>query len=263
MYKRNIYYSILKHFRKIPNYFFRNKKHKFLFILSPPYCGSTLLNEIISTSKNVSSNNYLNTREGQTLPEVKNFMFKKNRWDPENKIPWKKVKQIWMKYWDLSKDILLDKSTTNILRCKEISNHFNPLQYICLVRNPYAQCEGIIRRNNKDPFTAANFVIKCLKLQKMNLENQKNILFISYEDLCDKTESIIKKIIKFVPEVKNLNTKLEFKAHNFKSSNKMQIVNLNNEKISKLTKDQIETMNKVFILEEKLIKYFNYEIMKS
>ena len=53
------------------------EEHKFLFILSPPYCGSTLLNDIISTSKNVSSNNYLNTREGQTLPEVKQFMFKK------------------------------------------------------------------------------------------------------------------------------------------------------------------------------------------
>ena len=63
----------------------------------------------------------------------------------------------------------------------------------------------------------------------MNLENQKNILFLLTKIYVTKLKAS-KKIIKFVPEVENLNAKLEFKAHNFKSSNKMHIVNLNNEK---------------------------------
>ena len=32
-------------------------ENKYVFILSPPFCGSTLLTELIATSKNVSLNN--------------------------------------------------------------------------------------------------------------------------------------------------------------------------------------------------------------
>ena len=40
-----------------------------------------MLNQIISSSKNVSCNNNIGTREGQTLPGVKKIMFDKKRWD--------------------------------------------------------------------------------------------------------------------------------------------------------------------------------------
>ena len=47
------------------------------FILSPPYSGSTMLNQLISSSGNVSCNNNLGTREGQLLPGVKQFYVSK------------------------------------------------------------------------------------------------------------------------------------------------------------------------------------------
>ena len=47
-----MYYTFLKFSRYFTNKFFGLNKHKFLFILTPPYCGSTLLNQILSTSKN-------------------------------------------------------------------------------------------------------------------------------------------------------------------------------------------------------------------
>ena len=50
-------------------------ENKYLFILAPPYCGSTLLNEIISTSPFVSVNNLHGRREGQQLPTVRKIMF--------------------------------------------------------------------------------------------------------------------------------------------------------------------------------------------
>ena len=69
-----VYYQLVKLSRFFTNNLFGRKDHQFLFILTPPYCGSTLLNQILSTSKNLSCNNHLGVREGQLLPEVKNIL---------------------------------------------------------------------------------------------------------------------------------------------------------------------------------------------
>ena len=55
------------------------------------------------------------------------------------------------------------------MRVKDIKEVFNPIMFICMVRNPYAQAEGIIRRNKATPEYAAKFALKCLKYQKQNL----------------------------------------------------------------------------------------------
>ena len=90
--KRKVYYQFTRCKLFIPNLINKNKPHKYLFILSPPFCGSTLLNQLISTSKNVSCNNNIGTREGQTLPEARNIMFENNRWDSNVSLPWERIK---------------------------------------------------------------------------------------------------------------------------------------------------------------------------
>ena len=175
--RRNLYYRFTRYRLLIPNFINRNKSHQYLFILSPPFCGSTLLNQLISTSKNVSCNNNIGTREGQTLPEVRTFMFDNNRWNNHIELPWQFIKSVWRKYWDLSKPILLDKSIPNIMRVKKINHHFENSSFICMVRNPYAQCEGIIRRNGKSAEFAAKFALNCLRYQKENIEKKLNDIY--------------------------------------------------------------------------------------
>ena len=259
-FRRNIYYKIIKYGLIIPNLLTQNKQHKYLFILSPPFCGSTLLNQLISTSENVSCNNNIGTREGQTLPEVRGIMFEKNRWEKNANLPWEQIKRVWHKYWDLSKVILLDKSIPNIMRVKEIKSVFSPISFICMVRNPYAQCEGIMRRNGKSAEFAAKFAIDCLRYQKENIENEKNLLFFSYEELCENKDNVVKNIISFIPELADIKSEQKFKAHNFKTTGEMKITNLNPEKIAKITKEQLNTINKYFKQEEELLNYFNYAI---
>lgn len=165
-------------------FFYKNRDHKYLFILSPPYCGSTLLNEIISTSDNVSVNNRYGTREGQTLPSVRKIMFEGiNRWNPEIEFDWNFIKMEWMKYWDLSKPILLDKSPANIVRAQAVSRAFDPSFFIIFYRNPYAHCESLMRRNGWSPVRSANFAIDSLRFQKVNIENLGNYIKFSYESL--------------------------------------------------------------------------------
>jgi len=256
-----VYYRLLKFTRFFTNRILGKKKHKFLFILSPPYCGSTLLNQILSTSENVSCNNHLGVREGQLLPEVKDIMFENKGWHSEVNYPWVKIKKVWMKYWDQRKLILMDKTNTNIMRVTEINKVFENISFLAMVRNPYAQAEGIIRRNNATPEYAAQFALKCLRYQKQNREFEINSLFITYEELCDNKADVIDKIKLFIPEIGNIDFDLEFSAHNFKTDGKMKIQNLNNEKIKKLSADQLKLINFYFIKEEELLNYFGYSII--
>lgn len=262
-FKRKVYYFFRKKIILIPNIINKNKKHKYLFILSPPYCGSTLLNQIISTSKHVSCNNNIGTREGQTLPEVKNLMFDNNRWNEDIHLPWKKIKKIWRKHWNLSKPILLDKSIPNIMRLNQLKEAFFPALFICIIRNPYALCEGIMRRTGKSAKFAAEFTIKCFTYQIHNINNHKEILFFTYEDLCDNQEKIIKHIKDYINDLEDIDINQKFKAHNFKTKKAMKITNLNNEKINKLQTKDLEAINKVFIKNVSTLNFFNYQIIKQ
>ena len=80
--------------------------------------------------------------------------------------------------------------------------------------------------------------------------------------MCDKKEYSIQKIEEFIPALGAINSDLEFKAHNFKTKGRMKIKNLNYEKISKLTADQIKVINSYFKKEVDLLNYFGYKIIE-
>jgi len=257
-----IYYRVLKFYRFFTNNIFAKNEHKFLFVLTPPYCGSTLLNQILSTSDNLSCNNHLGVREGQLLPELKDMMFYNKGWHNDVSYPWEEIKKVWMKYWDQSKTILMEQSDTNIMRVTEIKKVFDNIIFLGMVRNPYAHVEGLIRRNGVTTEFAAEFALRCLRYQKNNKENEKNSLFISYEALCDNKDESVEKIQEFIPELGTINSDLEFSAHNFKTEGKMKIQNLNAEKINKLSSEQIQIINSYFKKEEELLNYFGYSLIE-
>ena len=259
--KRKIYFHFISKKNSIKNLFFSKKKNQHLFILSPPFCGSTLLTEIISTSKNLSCNNNIGLREGQHLPETKNLLFTNDKWDPTKNIDWKKIHKIWDKYWDKSKKILLEKSPPNICRALDIQKEFKNANFICLIRNPYAQVEGILRRNNTDPEYAANFALQCLEYQKKNIEQLENVILISYEELTKKHMDIKKILVSFLPELSDINTNKRFSAHNIRGKRNMKITNLNAEKINKIKKNHLEIINTTFKQKSNLLNYFKYKIL--
>lgn len=259
-FKHDLYFFSRKNLLAFKNIFLAKKSHKFLFILSPPYCGSTLLTQIISTSKKISCNNYIATMEGQLLPELRKHMFNKNRWDESNVYDWAKIKSVWMKYWDQSKPVLMDKTTTNIMRFDEIKKLFDDTYAICLVRNPYAVIEGIMRRNSKSIEFAVDFCIKTLQYQKYNIENNKKLAWITYSELCDNHNLVKKKIKSILPEIDDLDFNKFFSAHNFKNKS-LRITNLNDEKISKLKEEDIVKINKYFSKEKELLSFFDFQMI--
>ncbi len=238
--------------------------NKFLFILSPPFCGSTLLNQVISTSQFVSVNNEVDTREGQTLPEVRKMMFDHHqRWDENLVLDWPFIKKIWLKYWDRTKPILLEKSPPNIVRAAKLQEHFAPSYFIIFHRNPYAHVESLINRKNPDLEEAARFSIRCLQHQKRNLENLKNHIHISYEQLTNAPESVVNQLQEMLPELTDINIEQNFTAHNFKKEKAMKITNLNQEKIGKLNPDQMERINQIFEPHGELLQFFDYDLVET
>jgi hypothetical protein len=235
----------------------------FLFILCPPFSGSTLLHEVLSTSASVSPNNTLGTREGQQLPKVREMMWdKEDHYNLEEKYDWDLIKNEWLKYWDVTKPILLEKSPPHIARIQEIKKYFEPVYFICMVRNPYAQCESIIKRNGAgyDLEEAARFVIRCLYFQKDNIEKLDNILFFNYEELTDYPVRVSQKLKSFLPLLSDVNISGIFKAHNCRHED-LPIINLNQEKIEQLDKKQIELLNRIFEKHRDIFNYFGYKLI--
>ena len=82
-----------------------------------------------------------------------------------------------MKYWDRRKYILMDKTNTNIMRVDQLNKYFDNSYFLAMVRNPYAQVEGIMRRNGATVEYAAKFALKCLRFQN-KINNRKKIFYL-------------------------------------------------------------------------------------
>ena len=170
-YDRRYFLSLARRFYLVTkNIFFKQKEHIHLFILCPPYCGSTLMNEILSQSSNVSSNNVFGTREGQKLPQVRKLLFDQG-WKKGKHTDWPRIKRIWRQNWDLNKSLLLEKSPTNISRVPEILEHFRHAKFIIMVRDPIPFVDGLRRRNSSDIFSAIHFVKKAYDYQLKNMKS--------------------------------------------------------------------------------------------
>lgn len=254
-----LYYQQVIFGNRLKKIFQKKTDNHFLFILAPPFSGSTLLNELLSTSSRVSTNNALGTREGQQLPGVRKLLWEsKNKYDPEAQYDWLFIRRQWLKYWDVTKPVLLEKSPPNIVRATELTHHFVPASFIIMVRDPYAVCESMIRRG-QNATEAAAFAVRCLRFQKQNIEKLQNFLFFSYEELTDAPEKVREKLIAFMPALQDLDINRIFKAHNFKNA-PMPIGNMNNEKVAKLDKMQVEELNRVLRQNEDIFSYFNYHL---
>jgi hypothetical protein len=234
--------------------------HRFLFILCPPYAGSTLMREIICSSPQVSPTNIFGMGEGQGLPEIRQMVDYRRRWEEDMDYPWPAIKMVWLKYWDTSKPVLMDKSPPNLIRAESIQEHFKPAWFIVMARNPYAHCEGMMRRDKITIEAAAHFIIKCLRHQQQNAELLERNCVIRYEELVFDLQAVKRKLGQFMPELEAVVVDKLFPAHNYKSQ-RLPVTDFNAESIGRLTAEQILSLNQVFAGEQELLAYFGYDLL--
>jgi Sulfotransferase family len=227
----------------------------YLFILCPPYSGSTVLWKLLATSANVSSL----PLEGQFLPELENTMRDKP-WDAERALPWPEIKKVWASYWDSSKPVLLEKSPPNLIRTRDILAHFEPVKFIIMVRNPYAHSEGLMRRNHWTAMRAASFSMMCLRRQLANVRELDNALVIRYESLVSDPAKTSAQLAAFMPELSDVNYEASFEVHSIDGTLNRPITDLNSKKIAALSTEDIATMHNVFLQHQDTITSWGYDV---
>ncbi len=229
-------------------------KNKYLFILCPPACGSTLLWQILKTSPRVSAFK----SEGQAL--VRALLFTSDRWNPNKPIPWHKVKEKWHEHWDLDQPVLVEKSPPHLVRAHQLEKQFPESYFIIMIRNPYAFCEGVKRRwlNKVSYFNLAKFWVTCAKYQIDNNRHLQHCITFTYEDLTDNPEQVCQRIIDFVPDLEKLHPKREFDVF----EREMSITNLNDRQIARLSDNDIFAINEVCKRYPSFFSYFNYRYLE-
>ena len=231
---------------------------QYLFVLCPPYCGSTLLWKLLATSERVSAL----PNEGQFLPEVEPIM-RERPWDRTLELPWDDIKAAWEHYWDPTKPVLLEKSPPNIVRANAIAEHFVPAQFVIMVRNPYAHAEGLMRRNEWPLRRAANFALMCLRTQAENAASLTDTLVFTYEDLVADPPSACAQLAAFQPALDDMNPEASFEVHSVDGTLDRQITDLNARKIEALSAAQLQELNSYFLPNEDILTHWGYEIMHT
>ena len=230
----------------------------YLFILCPPYSGSTLLWKLLSTSINVSAL----PMEGQFLPELKELM-RDTPWNAERTLPWPQIKAVWESYWDKSKPVLLEKSPPNLIRTRDIRAHFQPVKFIVMVRNPYAQAEGLMRRNHFTATRAANFSMMCLRKQLENAQQLEDALVMTYESLVQDPVAMCAKLAAFMPVLGDMDHAGHFEVHSIDGTVNRPITDLNSKKIATLSAASLAAMNDVFAQHSATISAWGYPLIPA
>lgn len=230
-------------------------RSQYLFILCPPYCGSTILWKLVATSTAVSSL----PSEGQFLPEVAETM-RARPWDDTQCLPWARIKSVWDGYWDQAMPILLEKSPPNLIRTDAIRAHFQPVHFLLMVRDPYAHCEGLMRRNGWDATRAAAFSLRCLRQQTHNATTLPNALAFTYEALADDPTTTARTIEAFLPALGALQAAASFQADSIDGIVERPILNLNERKVAQLSDDSLHQINVVLSADVGALQYWGYAL---
>jgi Sulfotransferase family len=230
-------------------------QNTYLFILCPPYSGSTILWKLVATSDAVSSL----PNEGQFLPEVQAEM-RERPWDETRVLPWGRIKSVWDGYWNHDKPILLEKSPPNLIRTDAILAHFDPVRFLLMVRDPYAHCEGLMRRNGWDAARAAQFSVRCLRQQARNAATLPDALAFTYEALADDPQAIARRIEAFLPALGMLKAADSFHADSIDGFVDRRIVNLNERKIEQLSPQVLDEIDGVLSQHVDVLRHWGYAL---
>lgn len=232
-----------------------------LFILCPPFSGSTLLWQVLGSSPAVAS---LPTEGFKLIKQQKlgRACYSTVKWWRDSteqstekiKVNWPKVKQIWDDSWG-PQPIKLEKTPAHLLKAFEIQEHFEDPRFIITIRDPYAFCMGILKRK-RTLEAGARLWLKAATYQKKNLE-LNNTLFFTYEQFTENPRRIKQQILKFIPSLINIDV---HSARIIKSSSLRPIRNLNPDYFNRLTPAHVKKINQIIGAHPDLVNLFGYKL---
>ena len=204
---------------------------KFIFIGGLHRSGTSILYKILGTCDEISK--HVNTQkpenEGQHIQTVYDaackhkgvgsFCFDKGYHMTEkskliNNKNKKKLYGEWSKYWDVNKNILLEKSPPNIIHMRFLQEMFDDTYFIIIVRDPLSNAKSTAKFVNKKKELSTEYCNKLIKhwivahnIMLNDAEYIKNLIIIKYDDLCDDYNATINKVNKLLNVQLHVNNK--------------------------------------------------------
>lgn len=247
-------------------------EHQHIFITGCTNSGTGMLRFLISQHNKLS----VLDKEGQhycklmpndhKFKNVKNRLFslypkiyRRNKEDFSKRGDEWDMKKFFYNKWDLSKEFLVEKSGHHMIRLEYTNSIFQNSKFIGITRNGFAVCEGLKRKKGHPIGLCAKHWNRANKIMAEEGENV-DIIFITYEDLCDDPQKVMNKIFSHIgvdnikidkdmviPRSNLFGTKKHFKLVDSPDFNKLSIENLN-EKEKKIIIEEAHDM----------LVYFNY-----
>lgn len=238
----------------------------FLFILTPPYSGSTLLAKILVTSRKIGL--LTDNGEGQRIVPG---MFEEGRWNPEKIIDYDIVKNIWLvKFQEQlarGKDIqvIVEKSPPNMVRIEKLIKLFDNVSLLANIRNPYAFCSIVFHRRYFNEYTLNRQLIMeglgktWIEISSVLRERilQYKIPLLHYEKYCENPELIVESLDLPEAVIKNIDVNKKIVVKDYPAQT---IVDQNRKQIAKLSDKDIATIKKVLEKNAEIVDFFDYQI---
>ena len=240
----------------------------FLFVITPPYSGSTAFANLMATSDRVSLLRH--DGEGQWLvPGV----CEPDRWDSDKPINYRSVKSVWLakaqKQTKQKPDttMILEKSPPNMVRIHDLLSVFPNSSLLVNNRDPYANCSSILHRNYPiDELTDEQRQSVLTEIceagvgrstRVMKIKNEFGAPLLTYEQFCAEPASVARTLD--MPEITDtIDSEAKVRVKDYAPQ---AIANQNSRQIAKLNDDDIEAISNVLRRHTEVLAFFGYELM--
>lgn len=241
----------------------------FLFIVTPPFSGSTAIAELLHSSPLVT---FLQERaEGQWLVPG---LCADARWDPNLAVDYTSVQAVWLKRWQLrhaadpALRVVVEKSPPNMVRLEALAALFGDTSFLANNRDPYANCASILYRMHDGTNAAAgqreqqlrtlagHWLRRSAKIRE--LVSRLDIPLLTYEQFCDEPVSILGKLNLPPGVAATIDVQAQVRVKDYPMQG---IANQNQRQIALLQDAEIAAISAVLAPQQELLDYFGYELL--
>jgi len=240
-----------------------------LFIITPPFSGSTALAKVLNTSPRTM---LLQERgEGQWLVPG---LCERDRWDGNKEVDYESVRAVWLNAWqraaqvDPRLDVLIEKSPPNMVRLDALTALFPRHSLLANIRNPYANCASILYRNH--PAAQLGTAQRQSILQGLAGEWQQRaarirelvcrqgIPVLTYEAFCEAPASMLAKLALPPGVAETIDVQAPVKVKDYPLQG---IADQNRRQLGLLSGAELGAISRVLETDPGLLEFFAYAIV--
>ena len=240
----------------------------FLFVMTPPYSGSTALAQLLATSKSVAMLDYRG--EGQWLVPG---MAASGRWRPDRCVDFESVRAVWLHEYQRqlrnnhAVKVIVEKSPPNMLYLKGLLHAFEHASVFVNNRNPYAACSSVFHRRlqgsaqTKEERSRAftNLAQDWLFRSRVLIEliTEYTLPQLTYEEFCAEP----KRVLSVLGDCRSLVGELDFDAKlHVKDYPEQAISNQNPRQIGMLRAEDVASIRQELAPHVSTLDFFGYSL---